>query len=79
MSQPRLEKVIAESKELKEGQLHPDPVLDLKDHLINQVIRKSNEFLYETFLKPSDMKIDIKKVQQICSYFQIPIQARFIN
>ena len=68
-----MEKALNEAKEVKPGWTMPDPVLDLKEHLINQVIRKSNEFLYETFLKPSDVRIDVKKVQNICNFFKIPI------
>lgn len=39
-----------------------DPTLNLKDHPINVVLRKANEFINETFLKPGDNKIDFKKV-----------------
>jgi hypothetical protein len=73
MSMPKLEKALLEAKELKAGWKVPDPVLDLREHSVNQVIRKSNEFLYETFLKPSDVRIDLKKVQSICAFFKIPI------
>ena len=45
MSLLRLEKALADAKELKSGWSVPDPVLDLREHSINQVIRKSNEFL----------------------------------
>jgi hypothetical protein len=34
-SLPWLEKAISENKELKPGQKYPDPVLDLREHLIN--------------------------------------------
>jgi len=53
---PKLSKIIEQSD------LKKDPVLDLKTHLINTVLRKANEFITETFLKSNDTKIDIKKV-----------------
>ena len=61
-SLPKLEHALTDAKELKPGWKVADPVIDMRDHLINQVIRKSNEFLSETFNKPSDKPIDIKKV-----------------
>jgi hypothetical protein len=74
----KLERAIAE-RELKPGWKFPDPVIDLKEHAVNQVIRKSNEFLLETFLKPSDQRIDLKRVQAICAFFKIPIKQQLVN
>ena len=40
------------------------------------MIRKANEFITETFLKPNDSKIDLKKVQQLTIYFKIGLPYR---
>ena len=39
-----------------------DMTLNLRDHPINVCLRKANEFSQETFLKPNDKEIDLKKV-----------------
>lgn len=75
----KMERVLADAKELKPGWKVPDPVIDMREHMINQVIRKSNEFLQETFNKPSDKPIDIKRVQTICAFFKIPILPQLVN
>ena len=31
-----------------------DPVVDLSDHQINIILKKANEFIYETFLRAND-------------------------
>jgi hypothetical protein len=48
----------------------------MRDHPINNMLRKSNEFIYETFLKPSDKKIEMKKIQNLCNYFKIALPYR---
>ena len=53
--------------------------LNLKDHPINVVLKKANEFINETFLKPNDNKIDLKKVQQLCNFFKIAMPHRVAN
>jgi hypothetical protein len=39
-----------------------DVTLNLQDHPINVCLRKANEFIQETFLKPNDKEIDLRKV-----------------
>ena len=50
--------------------------INLKDHPINVVLRRGNEFINETFLKSSDNKIDLKKVQALCNFFRIALPYR---
>ena len=50
--------------------------LNLKEHPINVVLRNANQFLNETFLKTSDRKIDMKKVQILCNFFKIALPYR---
>ena len=56
-----------------------DVTLNLYDHPINVCMRKANEFIQETFLKPNDKEIDLKKVQQLCNYFKIAMPHRVSN
>lgn len=53
-----------------------DVTLNLRDHPINVCLRKANEFSQETFLKPNDKEIDLRKVQQLCNYFKIAMPHR---
>jgi hypothetical protein len=45
------------------GTEYINPTINLKDHPINIVLRNSNQFLSETFLRHGDKKPDLKKVQ----------------
>ena len=53
-----------------------DVTLNLRNHPINVCLRKANEFSQETFLKPNDKEIDLKKVQQLCNFFKIAMPHR---
>ena len=61
MSQSHSDKTLIPPKFETETQINP--TLNLKDHPINAVLRNSNAFLAETFLKSGDKKTDLKKVQ----------------
>jgi hypothetical protein len=51
--------------------------VNLREHAINVCFRKANEFITETFLKPCDNKIDLKKVQALCNFFKISLPHRY--
>jgi hypothetical protein len=55
------------------GNEYFNPTINLKDHPINVVLRNSNAFLAETFLRHGDKKADLKKVQQLCNFFKIAL------
>lgn len=50
----------------------------MKEHVINQVIRHSNEFIYETFIRPNDQQVNIDKIKTICSYFNFRLPKNVI-
>ncbi|CDW72755.1 tubulin-tyrosine ligase family protein [Stylonychia lemnae] len=49
------------------------------NHLINQVIRYSNEFILETFIRPNDQPPNLERIRSICIYFGFKLPKNIIS